>query len=53
MGPGGEWVPGVGKEMRTLEEWSRSNGESRILEGSFIYLVMELNKKLRLKLEVS
>lgn len=32
MGPGGEWVPRVGKEMRTLEEKN-----TRILEGSSMW----------------
>ena len=40
MGPGGEWVPRVGKEMRTLEEKN-----TRILDfRRIIYAILEITK---------
>lgn len=39
MGLGGEWMSRVGRKMKTWEERKTRNGESRILEGSSMWLL--------------
>lgn len=45
---GGEWVPKVGKKMRTSEERNIRNGKPRILKESSLILL----KLLRIRLGV-